>query len=660
MKRLIIGCLSLLLIAAAPIPKGFVNDFANIIPDDREGGIEKNLQDYERATSIEIAVVTTASLEGREIEDYSNDLFRSWGVGKRGADNGVLVVIAPNERKYRVEVGRGLEGDLTDADTSSIAQESLVSAFRAGDYAGGIDALTRALVNHLGAATPEQRTLFHKKMALAASQRAEKRRTEFYNFLGTLFVVVLSVVVVLLLIGSACILFKSLQRWRKNVQRRKILRDKLLRIQPELTRLLAERSAIDLPNLPAWMQDDKEVHSASFGTALEEAFRIRKETELLIQPDIEEAEKRKEDLDEQLEAAEKSLESLRTLPEQVQAYRHETEGVVTQACAAILTLVAQATSLEKKRYRVTDIVPTLDLNRLTQEKKSIQLLLDTRREGPQDASEVVYDKATRLLAKVRSLQTDLKAGIEKQSASARRIKALQKRIQGFPALLSEHRARLERLRSLAPRQRWAALVEGLPVFERTLEGIAPRTEAANRANGMEAQLFDEAAATLTAAETALGVIDASVSEAAALESEITKAKKDYPVKAGAVERAVSAAERLMTDSDVGSGAKNRLMEATRLLASLQSGSVLTDWIAMVGLLEQASAKANQAAQLAQGDIDTAERERRRRRDEEERRQRLAREESSSYSSSSFGSSGSSSGFSFGGGDSGGGGASGGW
>lgn len=666
MKKLVLGLLALLLTAAAPAPTGYVNDLANIIADDREAVIERSLRDYETQTSIEIAVVTTPSLEGREIEDYSLEVARAWGVGKRGANNGVLIVIAPNERKYRVEVGYGLEGDLTDASAGIMARESLVSAFRAGDYTGGIENLTQAIVSHLGTMTPEQRAVFHRQMEERKRREAEEAQAKLFDFIGSAFIVVLVLAAAGVFLRGIWVAVKRIRALTRRIRRRKDLLAALALTQSELQRLMEERTAIDLPNLPTWMQDDKEEIGGRFGSHLERIVELRKEIEESVKDDISKAERLKNELDQVIVDADGTLAELRSIPEQVRAVRHETEQVVQEVCAEIDSLITWSANLSRKRYRVGDIVPALDASRLATEKKSIESLLANRGEGPADASEVVRDKATRLLAKVRSLKETLESSLETQASSRRRIAALQKRIPTFPALLAEYRARLERLRHIAPRIRWATLEEDLPVFERTLSGIEPRLAVAIHANGMEAQLFAKAAETLTAAETALGIAESSAKRAETLESEVTGAERGYPTQLRGVQDAIKAANRVITDSNVGPGAKSRLAEATRLLGSVQVHVPLVDWIGVSELLRQALAKAKQAAELAQADIDAAAREERRRRDEEARRRRLAREAAAAsaaaaYSSSyGSGSSSSSSFGDFGGGSFGGGGASGGW
>jgi uncharacterized protein len=119
-------------------PDGYVTDFAGILSAETESIFETELAAYEASTTIEIAVVTISSLEGDDIASYSNELGREWGVGQEGADNGVLLLIAPNDRTVRIEVGYGLEGAIPDVTAGRIIDELMLPAFREGDYEAGI------------------------------------------------------------------------------------------------------------------------------------------------------------------------------------------------------------------------------------------------------------------------------------------------------------------------------------------------------------------------------------------------------------------------------------------------------------------------------------------------------------------------------------------
>ncbi|MGZ5912801.1 MAG: TPM domain-containing protein [Reyranella sp.] len=121
-----------------PALTGRVVDQANIIPADSRAAIEAKLADLEAKSGIQLVVATVSSLDGQEIEPYANELFRTWKLGEKTKNNGVLLLVAPNERRVRIEVGYGLEGTLTDALSQVIIANAITPRFKAGDYAGGI------------------------------------------------------------------------------------------------------------------------------------------------------------------------------------------------------------------------------------------------------------------------------------------------------------------------------------------------------------------------------------------------------------------------------------------------------------------------------------------------------------------------------------------
>jgi uncharacterized protein len=126
--------------AAQTFPKatGRVNDFANVIDPATEAALDRDLDQLEQKTSSEIAVATVESLNGMSVEEYANKLFKEWGVGQAKQDNGVLVVVAPNEREMRIEVGYGLEGVLPDGLAGQVIRDDFTPRFKEGDYSGGI------------------------------------------------------------------------------------------------------------------------------------------------------------------------------------------------------------------------------------------------------------------------------------------------------------------------------------------------------------------------------------------------------------------------------------------------------------------------------------------------------------------------------------------
>src|SRR6516164_4821527 len=132
-------CAGLVTFAAnRPALTGRIVDQANVIPADTRSAIEQKLAELEDKSGIQLVVATVTSLDGQEIEPYANDLFRIWKLGEKTKNNGVLLLVAPKERRVRIEVGYGLEGTLTDALSKVIISNAIAPRFKTGDFDGGV------------------------------------------------------------------------------------------------------------------------------------------------------------------------------------------------------------------------------------------------------------------------------------------------------------------------------------------------------------------------------------------------------------------------------------------------------------------------------------------------------------------------------------------
>jgi uncharacterized protein len=118
-------------------PQGYVTDLANVIDPTTKARLEVLCAEVEQKTGAQIAVVTVNSLEGRSKEDYSADLYKQLGVGSKKENRGVLLLVAPKERQYRIEVGYGLEPVINDARAGDIGRE-MVPNLRSGDYGAAV------------------------------------------------------------------------------------------------------------------------------------------------------------------------------------------------------------------------------------------------------------------------------------------------------------------------------------------------------------------------------------------------------------------------------------------------------------------------------------------------------------------------------------------
>lgn len=169
-----------------PPLSGRVVDQAGLLDAQTSTQLSQMLEAHEQATTNQVVVVTVPDLQGTAIEDYGYQLGRAWGIGQKGRDNGALLIVAKAERKVRIEVGYGLEGQLTDAQSSIIINNVIVPSFRTGDFAGGIRAGTSAMLQVLGGdplAEPPAR----------ASQGQAQERLPWPAFLILIVVVVLMI-----------------------------------------------------------------------------------------------------------------------------------------------------------------------------------------------------------------------------------------------------------------------------------------------------------------------------------------------------------------------------------------------------------------------------------------------------------------------------------
>jgi uncharacterized protein len=165
-----------------PTLTGRVVDDANILDAATRAALTEKLATLETKTTDQLVVVTLKSLQGTSIEDFGYQLGRAWGIGQKGKNNGALLIVAPNERKVRIEVGYGLEGTLTDALTKVIIESAIIPRFRANDFPGGITRGTDSIIQVLSG----DAELFKQQTAV----KQAPGKPPLTDFFGLLFVLV--------------------------------------------------------------------------------------------------------------------------------------------------------------------------------------------------------------------------------------------------------------------------------------------------------------------------------------------------------------------------------------------------------------------------------------------------------------------------------------
>ncbi len=156
-KRLFIALLLFACIGISPspaatptppaIPRDYVVDLAGVVPGDAAARLNAALRELEQKTTAQVLVLTIQSLDGQSIEEFTINTKEQWKLGQKGKDNGILLVVAVQDRKYRIEVGYGLESVLPDSMVGSIGRDYMVPYFRKGDYGTGIYAAALVVAN---------------------------------------------------------------------------------------------------------------------------------------------------------------------------------------------------------------------------------------------------------------------------------------------------------------------------------------------------------------------------------------------------------------------------------------------------------------------------------------------------------------------------------
>lgn len=190
LRSLSAALLTGLLLTAAPaaaqtFPKlagAPVVDQADIIPAGEEAALNTQLLELEKTTGHQLVVATVSDLEGRDVADYGYRLGREWGIGDAEKDDGVVFLIAPNERRMHIAVGLGLEPVLTDALSGRIIRDIVTPLFKANDYPGGIQAGVNAIAQQIQL-PPEE-----AQARAAAAAANERNRADEGNMAGLFFV----------------------------------------------------------------------------------------------------------------------------------------------------------------------------------------------------------------------------------------------------------------------------------------------------------------------------------------------------------------------------------------------------------------------------------------------------------------------------------------
>lgn len=218
--------------------ENWMTDMGSFIPDSLEPRINNFISDYEQKTSIEIGIITVKNLDDIPVEDYAQEQFERLGVGKRGANNGILIVFSMDDRRSRIHTGRGMEEFLTDAQCSRLLENVVKPHFKKGEYFDGTMELLQSIREELGDDAFEKKVEWLNKKKAQDAIEWQKTKDSFVNFLSTSFLA-------LIILGPIAYGIYRLRKYLTDKEEAKKIKEKLLKdIDAYLTKSRSLKSSL--------------------------------------------------------------------------------------------------------------------------------------------------------------------------------------------------------------------------------------------------------------------------------------------------------------------------------------------------------------------------------------------------------------------------------
>ena len=649
---------SLLMLVVIPsvfaIRPHYVYDRADILTDDEELQISALCEQVDINTTAEIVVVTLPDLlkygdidQAREIIFNDESLDGVKGIGKPGKDNGVLIVVAVSERKWGIEVGYGLEGNLTDSECGRVGRDKMVPYLKDDNWFEGLLAGVEGVIEEVTSPVGESSTEEPLEINIPP---------EF-----VLYIISTLGAVGIVFIGYKALGFVSDWNEERVIRNRRKKSIKMrfdahktdnIKLEEEITRIT--KTALTYPE---WAQ--KEV---------QELVKACEKGWLNIHSDLLDAKTylQKGNLygaEEHLKSVDKTKSALQTIlysmgpakQREIKEYEKETPKKLRTLDYRIKDVDKFLQTKKDEGLEVTNQIALLKT--LTCGFPQLKDKLYNKTKEPNKKS--IYQEILFTLQTVNEMETSINQRLETRDRTNSRISLLPKEITRVEKGIPHAAKTITKLMTKHPKEIWQPLktdIEGLPA---RLVIAKRELELAEQSNDMQTQKFDVAEGKITNAEAIVMEAKDKLEHVFEVKEDLHKTKNDIPLRINSAESAVASAKEITSHSDVGRNAKQLAREAETKLKIAKStynsytGSEIINWLVLASTLVLVIKLSNDAVARARNDKDRATT---RRREEEEEQERVRQRSYASSSSSSGGGYGGG----FGGGFSGGGGASGGF
>jgi len=635
------------------VPPNAVNDFANILNNEDKAVLEQKLRAYWDSTSISIVVTTVNSLNDNDVSEYSTALFNCWGVGDK-TNRGVLMLVAPNERKVYLSTGQGIEFILYDGLCKRVIEEDIIPSFKNGDYPLGILNGVNSLINILGTMSWEDRMAAIEERA-KIEKIAEQKTKENIESAITM------VVIIALFVGFVYFIVSLIFR----IKKRRLLKKKINNLNSEVLKAkeMIEGLRINyLKQAPKWAQQEMEDHLTlseeninSISDLIAESVIFLKKTST---KNVEGAEENIRNAKILLDKAFLSFEKVDTkLREKVIKFSSEVKDVWNNALTVSSERYQSVKSYIGKGYEFEPEL--LKIERILKRLESLQADIN----NPENHKNV-HETSTDLKNKAVEIEANLSEIIKDKKKVDKALPGVDFQLKEAKGKIDQYSEKLNSFRKKYDRSAWGKLEEDLNNYSRKMNGDLER-----RIDKMKDVKLNISSINLLNQNflSLVGVVEGVRSVFSAIDSFVSeqeKAKADFFKKIPDAEKAIAEALKEIKDSDVGSSAKEEAKKAVKKLneVKVEVQDEIADWILILSSLNDVVSSANLAIEKAESDIASAQYNRKeaaRKKKEKEDEDKTPSISFSTYSSSGISIGGGGFG-GFGGGFTGGGGAGGSW
>ncbi len=606
-----------------PIPGERVYDFFHQISPEDASAIRQTLYQYEEKTGIEIAVVTLKDLGGEDEASYAQNLGNKWGVGEKGVDNGILLVVSFEDRTWRIHTGKKMEIYLTDYDANEIGTGVLIPALQAGNPSEGIKNTVDAIIKHIGwQSWPEREK---------ARIEAEKATIQSLKDIGSWIV---EFILAILASFFGWKFFKSLKFKRE-------IRKELKQLDQTLPTI------IDMPsNWPIWA---KELYQS-----------IKEEYEILINTYNTKKAIVLKFID--IKGAESDMRVVRNTHNNIGKVNSRIESIATDIFKYQNDANIQLSQADRDRIVLQTLIDTYKKqgfvvgNDTTKWEGNISHLHTLLLEDSNENAKNVFELSNQYIKEITNTQSNVKSTMESYKNLIINLPKTDSLIENVLSKKETYKQILTGFEQKYPVSVYQKLVTQFGSILNTIQKVkndcfAKAVEYNNSKDFKKISLsqnkYNEGVRLLNDITVLYNTIqDTKTSQ--------EQAQNNYPSQKSSVESAITKARSKSQDGDVETSTRSKISALSNELDSIiKTTSIsLVDWVSVVNALKQLEGKAAELYKKAENEIDEAESARRRRR---QAAAAAAASSSSSYSSSSSRSSGS-----FGGGGFSGGGAGGKW